>query len=315
MKSVSGKESNKILPRALTIPRCNQPSNYTAAWEPYIAANLYMYTVPLSVFLRRARELDFSTSKFDSSIEIVRRVFRVFTPEVVDAISRHLESRQSPEASRLERMHAETLGAFAPPAGPMSLSSLKADMQSLLEEVDMQHSKKVRELVTIDWLIGKVEGFFGKGPVSDEEKTLETLAERAKLISRLPIDYDILPRKGASASRQSTDQRAHDKAFIPTRKNDGELSEYGREQLILGNVKCNPVDVPFCGDRMRARVGSHEISFLVDSTIWASDYLNEKLGFCKDGKGTFRINLRFFADYRNSMFSAITTYLLFKLLW
>jgi hypothetical protein len=313
MGSVSGNEPNQAVARALTIPRYNQASKYAGAWEPYIAANVYMYAVPLAMFLRRARELDFSAGKFERSIEIVKRVFRVFTPEVLDTISRHLDSRQSLEASHLVSFHTEILGPFGPPVGPMSLSSLKADVQSLLEEIDMQHFKKVRELDTLDWLVGKVEGLFGKGVVSGEEKTLETLMERAKLIARLPIDYDILPRKGTSTSIKS--KEASDKANLPTHTKDGELSEYGREQLILGAVKCSPGDVPYYGDRMRARIGSHEIPLLVDLTIWASDALNEKFGFTKNTDGNFRVNLRFFADYRNSMFVVITTYLLFKLLW
>lgn len=188
-------------------------------------------------------------------------------------------------------------------------------MQSLLEEIDMQHMKKVRELDTLDWLVGKVEGLFGKGVVSGEEKTLETLMERAKLIANLPIDYDILPRKGTSVSTKNSEQQTSDKAKLATRTKDGDLSAYGREQLLLGAVKCNPAEVPYCGDRMRARVGSHEVSLLVDLTIWVSDALNEKLGFSKNNDGIFRINLRFFADYRNALFIVITAYLLFKLLW
>lgn len=313
MESVSGTEKNKSAPRTLTIPRYNQASKYDVSWELYIAANVFIYTVPLAIFLRRARELDFSSGKFERSMEIVQRVFRVFPADVVSAVSRHVNSRDTPHASLQVKLHTENLGPFAPPDGPMSLSSLKADMQSLLEEIDMQHMKKVRELDTLDWLVGKLEGMLSGGVASGKEKIFETLQERAKLIAQLPVDYDILPRKGASTITKRTDPETSCEENLPTRTKDGELSEYGREQLLLGALKFNPVDVLYCGDRMRARVGSHEISLLVDLTVWTSDALNEILGLSKIADGSFRVNLRFFADYRNSMFVAVMAYLLLKL--
>jgi len=300
-------------PRALSIvTNYNKPSMYDRSWEPYIAANLYMYTVPLAIFLRRARELDFSAAKFFESIQIVKRVFRVFSPEVVDAIARHLDrSSQLATAPPLVRHHVEALGAFAPPEGPMSLLSLKNDMQSLLEEIDMQHLKKVRELNIVDRWIGKVEGMFGKGVVSGEEKTLETLIERAKLIAGLPMDYDILPQSSASGSTKSADQAETGRL---ARKENGELTDYAREQLLAGQVKCDPAEVPYRGDKMRRRVGKYEISVLVELSLWASDRLNKRWGLSKDDDGTFRINLRFLADYRNTLFLVLALYLLFKIM-
>ena len=66
---------------------------------------------------------------------------------------------------------------------------------------------------------------------------------------------------------------------------------------------------------MRRRPGTYESRILVDLCIWASDFLNEKLGLDKNGNDGFRVNLRFFADYRNTMFVVVVSYLLFKLLW
>jgi len=53
------------------------PSKYTTQWEPYVAANLHFYTVPLAIFLRRARELDFE-NRFHASITYIQRVLRVY---------------------------------------------------------------------------------------------------------------------------------------------------------------------------------------------------------------------------------------------
>ena len=307
------KDLNKMVTqRALSIPRFNQPSKYVESeWEFYIAANLYMYAVPLAIFLRRVRELDFSSKKYEHSMETVQRVFRVFTPAVVDAISRHLDAVQHMEEKSFSQVkyHRENLGTFAPPFNPMSLSSLKADMQSLVEEVIMHHGKKVRELDTFDWLVGKVEGLFGAGVVSGEEKTLEALMERAKVITRLPFDYNILLNKGKSQSKRNLDESSTT-TNIQTRTKDGTLTSVGREQLVAGYIKLNPDEVRFHGDPMRVKVTSCESPFLVDLTLWASDSLNELLGFTKQGEGQFRINLRFFADYRNSIFVATIVYVI-----
>lgn len=316
MGAAGNKDLNKIVAqRALSIPRSNQPSKYVESdWEFYIAANVYMYAVPFAIFLRRARELDFSPKKYERSMETVQRVFRVFTPAVIDAIYRHLDVVQHMEENSFSQVkyHRENLGSFAPPLNPMSLSTLKADMQSLLEEVIMHHVKKVRELDTFDWLVGKVEGLFGAGVVSGEEKTLEALMERAKVITRLPFDNKILFNKGKSLSKLNLDDESST-TNIQTRTKDGTLTSVGREQLLAGYIKLNPDEVRYYGDPMRLKVKSYEIPFLVDLTLWASDSLNELLGFTKQGEGQFRINLRFFADYRNSIFVATVFYVILRL--
>jgi hypothetical protein len=299
--------------RSLSIPRLNQASKYVALdWEHYIAANLYMYIIPLAIFLRRARELDFSPSKYDRSIEVVQRVFRVFTPAVVDTISHHLRTLQYPEddMDHQVKYHRDNLGAFAPPRSPMTLTSLKADMQCLLEEIAMHHLKKVGELDTFDWLVGKVEGIFGTGVVFGEEKTLEVLMERAKVITCLPKNCNILQQNGNSLRKfdQSTS------SDLPTRTKDGVLTRFGRELLLSGTVKLNPDEVEFSGDSTRSKVRSYEIPVLVDLTLWASDALNERLGLTLQGKGKFKIDLRFFADYRNCLFAVVTMYFLLMIL-
>jgi hypothetical protein len=318
MGSVAGKvpgTGRVTMQRALTIPRHNQASKYDSSqWEPYVAANVYMYAVPLAIFLVRARELDFSVHKFDRSLEIVQRVFRVFTPSLVDAISRHLDNSQHPVTGSCQvECHRSNLGPFAPPCGTLSLSSLKADMQSLLEEVDMQYMKKVRELDTFDWLLGKVEGLFGVGAVSREEKTLEILVDRAKVIVCLPVDFDFVTRKGHVAPTNMLERATLGKSNPPTRTKQGELTDFARKQLVLGAIRLKPDDVTFIGDHTRTYVKNHEIPLLVDLMIWASDALNRRFGISSH-QHEFRVNLRFFADYRNVIFAIATAYILFKLL-
>ena len=300
----------------ISLPRHYQASKYDASiWEPYVAANVYMYAVPLAIFLVRARELDFSKNSFDRSLEIVHRVFRVFSPALVDAVSRHLDMPSDvllAAGSNQVDNHRRNLAQFAPPVSSFSLTSLKADMQSLLEEIYMQHVKTVRELDTFDWLIGKVEGFFGIGVVSGDEKTMVTLVERAKAIVRLPVDFDFLPLKEHSGYKSTSDPTSPEKCNPSSRTAAGELTDYGRDQLVLGAIRLRPDEVVFPEDKLKANVRGHEISFLVDTMIWASDTLNASFGLTSRSK--IRINLRFFADYRNLFFAIIMVYTLMKVL-
>jgi hypothetical protein len=299
--------------RVLTLPRHNQASKYDgSAWEPYVAGNVYMYAVPLAIFLVRARELDFTKNNFDRSLDIVQRVFRVFTPALVDAVSRHLDlSSNSTGGSVQVEYHRRNLGQFVPSPSSLSLSSLRSDMQSLLEEINMQHMKTVRELDTFDWLIGKVEGLFGGGVVSGEEKTMMALVERAKAIVGLPVDFDFSPAKMHSEFKGRSEQTQANGSILLTRTISGELTDYGREQVVLGTIKLRPDEVVFGGDKLRANVRSHEISTLVELMIWASDFLNKSLGLYPRSK--IRINLRFFADYRNLAFASLVAFILLKL--
>lgn len=299
--------------RVLTLPRHNQASKYDGSvWEPYVAANVYLYAVPLAIFLVRARELDFSKNNFDRSLEIVQRVFRVFTPAVVDAVSRHLvlSPLSTGESTQVE-YHRRNLGQFAPSQSPLSLSSLKSDMQSLLEEINMQHMKTVRELDMFDWLVGKVEGLFGGGVVSGEEKTMMALMERAKAIVGVPVSFDLLSLKKHAMSLELKSRPEQTQSSESIRTKAGELTRHGREQVVLGTIRLRPDDFMFDGDKLRAKVRSYEIPFLVELTIWASDFLNENFGLPVHSK--IRINLRFFADYRNLTFSCLVAWLLLKL--
>jgi hypothetical protein len=132
-------------------------SKYTKVWEPFVAANLHLYTVPLALFLRRARELDFSSQYFSRSFALLQRVFRIYTPAMMFSINNLLAGQHS--MSCLVDTHVKNLGAYVP-VGPTRMSSLQTDMQNLLEEVDMQYRKTVRERGFIDRLEAHIEGVF-----------------------------------------------------------------------------------------------------------------------------------------------------------
>lgn len=265
-----------------------------------------MYTVPLAVFLRRARELDFSPDKFDSSVQLVKRVFRVFSPELVHTLNSLLSGSDNSALERVVVRHKEVLGPFAPPPGQLSMGSYKTDMHNLLDEIHMQHKKLVREQHTLDRVLGNVEGLFGQGVVQREGKALDSLLESARLIAQLPLDYTLSQGDGITGAGLPSGEHVAD------RGPDGVLSDLGFDQVFTGRAKCNPADV--VGDKTTVTsTGEYEVEILIDLMQWVSDWLAEKTGV--------RISLRFFADYRNLFFLCLTGfigYLVFKftaLLW
>lgn len=324
---------------SITIPKATAPSTYTSAWEPYIAANLYLYAVPLAIFLRRARELDFSSNEFAKSLSHMQRVFRVFTPEVVRVIDRLLarEAGNNP-LSEMVAQHERNLGAFCPPIGRegLSLSSCMQDMHNVLEEIFLQHQKKIREQDFLDSIEQKLEGLFGQGTRGDEV-ALEKLLAQARVIASLPADYVVLPgdKEGSKSGASSILFSAKENEYQPERVHGGLLTETGRQQILTGARKCNAMEVAYLGDPMYSRIKSYEIPFLVTWAVWASDWMNTRLDEAVPGLNVipkhesgevlspsdvsdtaalvlkhfqqgedqknvrFRINLRPLADYRN----------------
>mmetsp|Transcript_29960 Transcript_29960/g.82219 ORF Transcript_29960/g.82219 Transcript_29960/m.82219 type:complete len:794 (-) Transcript_29960:157-2538(-) len=270
--------------RNVYYPKHNHKSRYSSVWEPYIAANLHVYATPLAIFLRRARELDFGAKKVQRSMTTLRRVFRVFTPEVVDAISRHLTG--SSNLSHIVQRHNFTLGSFAPPPGPQTLSSCQNDMKALLEEIQFQHLKKVRDLDVVDRFLAYLESFFQSGVVSGEEREMHRLLERARVIVQLPPDY--LPQTISQDQAMATAPKEA-KEFIK----NGELTDEGHRNVVMGATKISRYDVGFVGDRAKARAGTYELEILVDVSVWITEILKMKTGL--------DISLRPFADYRNCL--------------
>lgn len=303
----------------MTYPKPTQKSNYNPAWEPYIAANLHLYTVPLALFLRRARELDFSPKEFHRSLKVVQHVFRVYSPAVVDVLNRLLVSRQSPSRySDIVAKHEQNMGIYAPsPSWTLSLMSCRDDMHNLLEEMYMQHLKKVRDLDIFDRTAARFEGLFGSGVVQGEENELHAIVDRAKIIVGFPRDYEVVP-SGRNVSGMDSQAGKFDDAGAD-RTSEGFLSDRGRQRLLEGTDKCSQLEILDLGDKMTGRPQSHEIAFLVPMLIRASNFLNMKLGLVKHDQGRAngvglsrwllsRVNLRFLADYRNIVFICLVSW-------
>eukprot|EP00980_Cylindrotheca_fusiformis_P024513 scaffold11979_cov130-Cylindrotheca_fusiformis.AAC.1 len=309
LQSLPGKTKSKTSSSPkVTYPKPKHRSAYKPEWEPYIASNLHLYTVPLAIFLRRARELDFSPKHYDRSLATVLRVFRVFTPEVVGVINKLLEARRGgSQFSGIVARHEQNLGVYAPPENQLSLSSCQDDMHNLLEEICLQHLKKVDSLDIFDRAIAKLESYFGGGAYAGDEKELAKLADKAKVIVGFPAGYEVMPAlKAGSFESSATD-------FVDSsvdRTTSGMLTDAGRQRLIAGSVKCNPEDVDYFGDKMLGRPQSHEIRWLVPLLVSVSKFLNAKLGIqppedaysYSNSLLPKRFNLRFLADYRNIIF-------------
>mmetsp|Transcript_8990 Transcript_8990/g.19409 ORF Transcript_8990/g.19409 Transcript_8990/m.19409 type:complete len:789 (-) Transcript_8990:564-2930(-) len=307
-RSPSGTASRS---KQIVYPKANQRSKYKPYWEGYIASNLHFYTVPLAIFLHRARELDFSPVLYQRSMTTVQKVLRVYTPEVVSVINRLLKERNTEDATNrtlaiMVKNHEKNLGPFAPPSVPISLSSCQDDMKNLLEEISLQHYKKVENL---DFFSRTFASIFGSGAYMGEEKGLRILVNKAKIVVDLEKDFEVGPKNKRYSA--STSQDLGDDS--PDRTIEGSFSGKGRDEVVGGVVKCNPEDIAFMGDTMNAKVQSHEIGFLVHQSVKVSNFLNSSLGLQStndnrgSGDGIFailphRINLRFLADYRNLIF-------------
>ncbi|CAJ1931902.1 unnamed protein product [Cylindrotheca closterium] len=306
----------------MTYPKANQRSLYKPEWEAYIAANLHMYIVPLAIFLRRARELDFSPKFYRQSLDAVLKVFRVFSPEVVQVINKLLTARGvgqiGAQLSGIVAAHERNLGDYAPPSNALSLLSCQNDMHNLLEEIYLQHLKKMDSQDFFDRMISrfdaKMDSWFGGNATATNEATkLKMLVGKAKVIVGFPADYEVMPESRA-ASMEAQALGMVDPSN--DRTTSGTLTDAGRERILRGNVKCNPEDVDYYGDRMLGRVQTHEVELLVSLLVKASQLINAKLGLNpKPNPHSMiprRFNLRFLADWRNVM-TIIIVYRFLKL--
>jgi hypothetical protein len=299
----------------VTYPKAAHRSLYKPCWEPYIASNLHLYIVPLAIFLRRARELDFSPREYHNSMNTVKRIFRVFNPQVMAVINKLLANRESGSTlSGIVARHEMLLAAHGPPSTPLSLSSCQDDMHNLLEEICLQHLKKVEALDFIDRGIAWVEGLFGQGAYTGEEKELHSLVAMAKVIVGFGADYAVMQ---SSKPRSTEAQGTTTDAGFTDRADNGLFSDQGRERLIYGVSKCDGQDVGYIGDRMLSRPQTHEIAWLVPLLVKFSHFLNSRLGIQYNvGEGVDkpdsllpkRFNFRFLADYRNLVFIFILSW-------
>ncbi|KAL3919983.1 MAG: hypothetical protein SGILL_003483 [Bacillariaceae sp.] len=292
-------------------PKTSQGSRYTPVWEAYIASNLHFYTVPLAIFLRRARELDFSPPFYKRSLDTVMKVLRVYSKDVVAVINVLLKERGSggmdPSLSsnapfaRMMANHELNLGIYGPPKVPMSMSSLGDEMRNLLEEIHLQHLKNAEKLDVVERALSLFQGAFGSGTQKEEERDMKVLTKKAKVIFGLPDSYQVAPDKSKIRSNEFQSNRVGESE----RNHDGTFSASGRRHVSAGETKCRPGEVEYSGDRMDAKPQSYEISFLVPIFVNVSRALNDRFGLDSADKLNLphflprRINLRFLADRRN----------------
>mmetsp|Transcript_5091 Transcript_5091/g.5789 ORF Transcript_5091/g.5789 Transcript_5091/m.5789 type:complete len:936 (+) Transcript_5091:95-2902(+) len=345
----AGKESSSRKTHQLyttyETPKPTAKSKYIPAWESYVAANLHFYVVPLAIFLRRARELDFSKKEFRSSMGCVQRVLRVFSPQLVLVLEKLLKHERdssdiSSEMISFVRRHEETLRQYCPPRprevntdrNVWSLEMLQQDMHNLLEEVELQHQKTVGEEDTFERISSYIEGLFGEGSMA-EERMINNLVRKAKIIVKFSPDYEVLPNsksRGTVTRGFHTSLREEGLSSGPERGQNGFITNKGREQITVGFKKCNAMDISFIGDPMTARVNNYEVELLVKVSVFVSNWINSYFGFVplshqhsfRDGEKDltlllkeqeerknirFRVNLRFIADTRNWILLLIFT--------
>lgn len=303
MGSSPKNKANQVKRLLATVKR-NTPSRYSAKWEAYVAANLHLYTVPLAIFLRRARELDFSAPNFERSLRTVHRVFRVFCPAVNLCLNRLL-AQESPQYNPLVTHHVKALGPYAPPnPSALSISSCQEDMKILLEEVYLQHSKKLRDLDIFHLWEAKIESFFGSGSIKGEEKTLLKLVEQARNMVDLPADYQLSPSGSTDTSRSKTSAKADQHALA---YKDGVLTDECFQKVFFGETKCNPADAFYDGDSMKRRLGTDEVGILVEVFGLLTDYVHLQTG-CK-------VNFRYLANWRHLLLTLVALSLFNLLVW
>jgi hypothetical protein len=264
--------------------------------------------------------LDFSPREFQRSLNTVRRVFRVFSPEVVAVINKFLKKEPASKWTGIVLRHEKNLESHLPPPFELGLESCQSDMQNLLEEIYLQHLKRINEMDFIDRSIAYIEGFFGGGAYAGEEKELQLLNHQAKSIVGFPSDFEVL----SSLSNLNNDSQglASSNETGIDRTSNGFFSQTGVEKFSTGVAKCNPLELGYVGDRMLSRPRSHEIGFLIPILVKISVWLNSSLGLQTfkdvgvDNNSSLiprRFNLRFLADYRNLVFMSFC-YMCFKLI-
>jgi len=322
-------------------PKPTSPSTFSAQWEAYVLANAHFYTVPLAIFLERARELDFSTNaEYPRSLALVQRVLRIYSKALVNVLNSALNQRADVLSMSLFSRHKTNMGAFCPP-NTWKLTECQLDATNLLEEMFSQYQKRKAAMDFFDRMEAKLNAVFD-GKIGTHEATLENILSHVQYLVNLPLDYQVLPEEPRTPrgfgllyllGLRTKDAAAKSVILetVPERGPDGKLTDLGRQQIFTGQLKCNPFGVDYIGDPMLARVKSYEIPALVELTIGLSNYLNRKLGLSTptsqddlvgDTEGDAlsrrvqemeqyqkvayrRFNLRFLADYRNIIFGTI----------
>ncbi|KAL3821635.1 hypothetical protein ACHAXA_006055 [Cyclostephanos tholiformis] len=312
-------------------PRPTSPSEYDPRWESYVVCNAHFYTVPLAIFLRRARELDFaSIGEYPRSLALVQRVLRVYSKCVVNVLNGVLNPRRADALTTLllER-HGRIMNAYCPPTTNWKLSDCQLDVTNLLEELYGQYQKRRAGMDFLERMEARLN-VLSVGKMGGDEAALENILSQVRYLVQLPMDYQVLPDQPnvsfgvwhllGLGSKDAVESYSEN-SLLSVRGPDGRLTDSGRQQLSAGLCKCDPV-LTYIGDPLFSRVKTYEIPALVELTVWISTYLNNKLrltgpslspgvGFDDDDalskrfremkqyeKVKLRINLRFLADRR-----------------
>jgi len=329
--SVATRRRVKFVP-FLRTPKPTSPSAYNSKWESFIVCNAHYYTVPLAIFLKRARELDFSNAKeYSRSLVLVQRVLRVYSQSVVTIVNSVLNScRADALTSKLLEDHERNLTAFNPPPNG-KLIDCQLDMTNLLEEMYAQNQKRRTGLDILERMEAKLNALFEGKIGGGEEVALDNILLQARYLVALPQDYQVLPEEPHVSSglwsmfglgSTGTNDKGYISLSLPARGPDGKLTDEGRQQLSVGLCKCDPV-LTYIGDPMFSAIRSYEIPVFVELFVWISSYLNEKILLTAPPSSSemdyddmlskrfremkqynevkFRFNLRFLADKRNLM--------------
>ena len=267
-------------------PRPTSPSEYDPRWESYVICNAHFYTVPLAIFLRRARELDFATTaEYPRSLALVQRVLRVYSKDLTNVLNGVLNTRRADAltASLFER-HGRNMNAYCPPTTNWKFSDCQLDVTNLLEELYGQYQKRRAAMDFLERMEAKLNALF-VGKMGGDEAALEKILSQVRYLVQLPLDYQVLPdqpnvsrgmwRLLGLGSKDDIDSYT-DNSSLSVRGPDGKLTDLGRLQLSAGLCKCDPV-LTYIGDPMFSRVKTYEIPALVELTVWISTYLNNKL--------------------------------------
>lgn len=278
----------------------------------------------LSLFLRRSRELDFSSRSFDRSINLVKRVTRIFSPEVVSIISKISDS---PDSFTATRLHKKNLGDCCP-LGSHHLGGCADDARLLLEEVYIQQMKEVKQQNVLEKAEDWLNFIFSSGGSKARLKDIERLA---KILSRV-VGQKLEPTTSFNTEADSSKNDCF-LSFLPERDEAMGifLTEKGSEDLLHGPNQCAPMAILAIGDPLTNPViGTYEIRILVRLAVIVSQWLNSRIGLdalhnctgkeldtyidrsdeafhelirnARDLEATrktwFRFNLRIFADFR-----------------
>jgi hypothetical protein len=314
LKNNSQKQKENVFPSQPI--KSNFRRKYTANWEPYLASNLYLYTVPLALFIRRARELDFSSQHFSQSFKLLDRVLRVYSPDLIASIHAIEAKSDDHSMTSLVAAHVANLDVYAPSnVGSFPLTSIQSSVGILLEEIQMQYQKTVMRRGFFDKLEAKIESYFhflGLADLSQgEDRKIQLLIEKAKLLSNDSSKFETY--SFGTMKNESTNQLFSGKSGVHElyqRLDNGTLTDHGREQILSGKSFLKATDISLIvADKLHGSIQTHEIKWLVHLTIQASEYLNSKLSLDGKERIPMRINLRFLADYRNLILLAMISWL------